>query len=270
MQIMHGRRGWRDGGTERRRVRGRIGWYLSVAPLLLLSVDGGRSPPYGLVQTAITDRGFGPVTGGGELGGVEGGLVEFGGELFVSKGLGGQIAVLGQYFGELQLVHVDSPGQAEEARGDAVAVDGAAFGTDFVLLTGIIDGPANRALGELGEAFHFMGNAEATGQDQLVALVGEPALGAEPLVRIEAAVFTGFGMRLPALDAVDDAGDGGLIDAEEGADVRLGFALHVGELVDEELVAGGLIGWMLASGGHGGLLVELVSDVYRMSLYSGR
>src|SRR5262249_37765487 len=88
-RIMRGRRGWRDGGTERRRVRGRIGWYLSVARLLLLSVDGVRSPAYGLVQTAITDRGFGPVAGGGELGGVEGGLVEFGGELFVSKGLGG-------------------------------------------------------------------------------------------------------------------------------------------------------------------------------------
>src|SRR5262245_2920193 len=109
MRIMHRRRGWRDGGTERRRVRGRIGWYLSVARLLLLSVDGGRSPAYGLVQTAITDRGFGPVAGGGELGGarggwvefgggasgVEGGLVEFGGELFVSKGLGGSLALPG-------------------------------------------------------------------------------------------------------------------------------------------------------------------------------
>src|SRR5262245_16652188 len=115
-----------------------------------------------------------------------------------------------------------------------------------------------------------MRNAEPTGQDQLVALVGEPALGAEPLVRIESAVFPCFGVGLPALDALDDAGDGGLIDAEEGGDLRLGFALEFGELEDEELVAGGLVGLALAGRGHGGLLVELVSDVYRMSLYSGR
>src|SRR5262245_16697110 len=115
-----------------------------------------------------------------------------------------------------------------------------------------------------------MGNAEATGQDQLVALVREPALGAEPLVRIEAAVFPRLGVGLPALDALNDPGDGGLVDAEEGGDLRLGFALHFGELEDQELVAGRLIGWMLASGGHGGLLVKLVSDVYRMSLYSER
>src|SRR5262249_12519062 len=154
-------------------------------------------------------------------------------------------------------------------------VDGAAFGADFVLIRRAIDGPANRALGELGKAFHFVGNSEAAGQDQLIALVGEPSLRREPLVRIEAAVFTGFGVRLPALDAVDDAGDGGLVDAEEGADFRLRFALHFGQLEDEELVAGGLVtgggegargrgGDRGGGSGHSGLLVKMVSDVYRM------
>jgi len=42
--------------------------------------------------------------------------------------------------------------------GDAVAVDGATFGADLLLLGRAIDGPADRALGELGEAFHFMGD----------------------------------------------------------------------------------------------------------------
>src|SRR5262249_46374192 len=96
-----------------------------------------------------------------------------------------------------------------------------------------------------------MGNAEATGQDQLVALVGEPSLRREPLVRIEAAVFTRLCVRLPALDAVDDAGDGGLVDAEEGADFGLGFTLEFGELEYQELVAGGLVGWALICSGHG-------------------
>jgi hypothetical protein len=194
------------------------------------------------------------LAGGVELGGVEGGLVSFGGEFFFGKGLGRQIAALGQLLGEFQLVHVDAPGQAEEASGDAVAVDGSAFGADLLLLSRAIDGAANRVFGELGEAFHFVGYSQATGQDQLVALVGEPSLGREALVMIEAAVLAGLCVGLPALDALDDAGDSRLVDAEEGGDARLRFALHFGELVDEELIAGGLIGLMLAGRGHGGLL----------------
>src|SRR5689334_20297140 len=115
-----------------------------------------------------------------------------------------------------------------------------------------------------------MGNSEATGQDQLVALVSQPSLGAEALTGIKAAVFTGCGVGLPALDAVDDAGNGGLVDAEHGGDLGLGFALHFGELVDEELVAGGLIGLALAGRGHGMAPVKMACDVYRIILYSGR
>jgi hypothetical protein len=92
------------------------------------------------------------------------------------------------------------------------------------------------------------GDPQATGQDQLVAVVGERALRPEALSRVEAALFALLGMGLPALVALNDAGDGGLADVEGISDPALGFAFHFDPLVDEVGVAVGLPGAAWLSG----------------------
>src|SRR5207249_3068459 len=97
-------------------------------------------------------RFLGATAGGGDFGGVEGGLASFFGQLFVGERLGGWRLNQG---GQLELVHVDPVGQAQEPRGDAAAVDHGAFGANFGLVGRIAGRSVDRALGKLDKTLHF-------------------------------------------------------------------------------------------------------------------
>ena len=191
----------------------------------------------GLLVAQGPVRQTGPTAGGGELGGVGKGLGFFEGELFGGEGLGGGRLQGG---GQLEVLHVDAVGQAEEARAHAGAIERCMVRADLDFAVGIAGVVQDRALGGVDRAFQLLGNPHAACDDQLVALVGEPAPGAETLGVIESAIFTLFGMGLPAFIALDDAGDGRLVDAEGGSDPGLGFAFEFDPLVDEVGVAVGL------------------------------
>jgi hypothetical protein len=157
----------------------------------------------------------------------------------------------GVALGEFELVHVDAVGQAEKTAGDAGAVDGGVDGPEGALLAGLTQGPADCALGGIDKALHFVGDSEATVDDLLVALIGEPALGAEALDMVEAALFTVLGVGLPALVALEDSGDGGLVESQGVGDPALGFAVELDPFEDQVVVVGGLPGAGRAGGGSG-------------------
>src|SRR4029079_2421096 len=111
------------------------------------------------------------------------------------------------------------------------------------------------ALRDVAEAFHLVSDAEATGEDPLVALEGQPALGPQALARIEAAVFALFGVRLPALIALDDPRDGRLVDVKSLCHPVLRFAFESDPVVNEMVVVVGsprAAGTGLFGGGGGG------------------
>src|SRR5439155_26211033 len=130
-----------------------------------------------------------------------------------------------------------------EASHSAGAIDRGVFEADHALLAGAAQRISRRfLLAQIGETLHFSSNSEATGQNQLVPLKGQPALGPQPLAAIQAAPIPFFGMGLPALVALDDPRDGGLIDAELGGNPALPLAFHLDPLEDQMRRVGGLPG----------------------------
>src|SRR5439155_9696760 len=152
---------------------------------------------------------------------------------------------------QLVLLHVDPEGQPQETGRDAAAIDTCVLEADHALLAGALQRIRSRfLLALIGKTLHFPGNSEATGQNQLVALKGQPALSPQPLAAVEPAPVPLLGVGLPALIALDDPRDGGLIDAELGGDPALLLTFHFDPLEDQ---VGRLVGLPGAAGaGFGG------------------
>lgn len=117
------------------------------------------------------------------------------------------------------------------------------------------------ASGGVAEVFHGGGEAEAARENPFVALDREVVLSAETLLTVQAAVLAGAAVGNPALIAIDDAGDGGLIEAHFGGCPGLAAAFEFDPAVDEGVAvgggpgAGGGVGWVRCCC-HGILLSE--------------
>jgi len=261
--------GAREIGVVRRCLGGHLGWcdwkrYFGVEVVgsggYLRKNFGRDGTPTYFVGSPVpsTDVGFcgiafprfcrteiGAEAKGGEFFG-EGGDVEvLLVELFV-----GEIGRLGRGIegGELELLHVDAESEAEEAADGAGAVEGGVDGADCVFFCAVVEGMGDGAFGGIDEAFHVLRNAHAAAEEELVAFVGEPALGAKAFGGVESAVFALAGVGLPALVSLDESGDGGLVDFKLLGDPGLGFAFHFDPVVDEVV---GAVGGPGAAGGGG-------------------
>jgi len=108
------------------------------------------------------------------------------------------------------------------------------------------------ALRGIAQVLHFAGDSHGAGDDPFVAFAGEPELGAEAFGAVERALLGRPAVGDPAFVAIDDAGDGGLVEIELVSDPGLLVAFKFDPAVDEAVAVGGGPGaGGVASGCHG-------------------